>query len=70
MGVHQGLALSPQVLVVVMEEAAQEERGSLWEPFYAADLLINTGSRENSNDRFRRLRFRREDSRLTWKKLR
>ena len=52
-GVHQSSALSPLLFVVVMQEVKKDVRGeSLWELFYADDLVIIAESEEQVVRRF------------------
>ena len=49
MGVHQGAALSPLLLVMVMQDATREKRGEgLWDLLYVDDLAITAESAEEA----------------------
>ena len=51
-GVHQGSALSPLLLVVVMQEATREARSEgLWD-LYADDLVITAESEKEAIRKF------------------
>ena len=45
-GVHQKIALTRRLFVVVMQEATREAREGLWDLLYAADLVITAESEE------------------------
>ena len=54
-GVHQGLALSPLLFIMVMEEVTKLARGDgPWELLYADDLVLTAESKEEVTGMFNR----------------
>ena len=44
---HQGLVLSPLLVIIIMEEATKEcRKGGPWESLYADDLVLTVETKE------------------------